>query len=711
MKKTFLQTLMLFTVMLFTSITASAYDFYADGIYYNITSPENKTVEVTEADNRYSGDIVIPSEVTYNEEKYSVTSVGGLAFYNCIGLTSVTIPSSVESIGYSAFSYCRGLTSLTIPSSVTSIGDYAFFHCSGLTSLTIPSSVESIGNKAFYNCSGLTSLTIQSGVTSIGSSAFEGCSGLTSVTIPSSVESIEYSVFYGCSGLTSVTIPSSVTSIEDYAFSDCSGLTSVTIPSSVTSIGNWAFSNCSMLSGTLTLPETITSIGIDAFKSTNYEICKIEAKTPPTIDGSSLPSGLSKVIVPNGCCDAYKANVNWSKYTIIAGGACDVEVTNETAGQLANMIQAQMGKNLNDVTNLTVHGTLNVEDLEQINSNMTSLLYLDLTDTDITELPAGIFQDKKILFGVKFPKNLKTIGESAFSGCENLIDKLEFPETLETIGNSAFYGCTSLPTIDLSQCVDLKQIPKYSFCNCKLLKTINMPSSLTSIENGAFAGCTGLLQMSVPCAVPPTIANDAFTYDMITNTCVLSLPTENKLDYSSDNYWKAFVEEKSKSEIQVSVNGQLPGSDACYIYFEKAQIQEEDKSTSVASLSSSKTEKQNLGITANGQSLFVGNGDAITFYIVPEIGYLIEYVLYNGNDVTNELVNNSYTTTAVGAEAVSKLEVKMIDEISVAIEEVNIDEEDGPIEYYNLQGVKVGNPSNGIFIKKQGRKTQKVIIK
>ena len=39
-----------------------------------------------------------------------------------------------------------------------------------------------------------------------------------------------------------------------------------------------------------------------------------------------------------------------------------------------------------------------------------------------------------------------------------------------------------------------------------------------------------------------------------------------------------------------------------------------------------------------------------------------------------------------------------------------IEDANAPVEYYNLQGVKVENPSNGIFIKKQGSKTTKVIL-
>ena len=47
------------------------------------------------------------------------------------------------------------------------------------------------------------------------------------------------------------------------------------------------------------------------------------------------------------------------------------------------------------------------------------------------------------------------------------------------------------------------------------------------------------------------------------------------------------------------------------------------------------------------------------------------------------------------------------------VEDVTIEEvdEDAPVEYYNLQGVKVENPSNGIYIKVQGKKSTKVYIK
>ena len=144
-----------------TFLISYAHEFEVDGIYYN-RNADKKSVTVTyrgnycdEYSGEYSGNVVIPSSVTYLVNTYYVTSIGERAFMGCIGLKSITIPNSVTSIGERAFDDCSGLTSVTIGNSVTSIGNSAFENCSGLTSITIPNSVTSIGESAFENCSGL----------------------------------------------------------------------------------------------------------------------------------------------------------------------------------------------------------------------------------------------------------------------------------------------------------------------------------------------------------------------------------------------------------------------------------------------------------------------------------------------------------------------------------------------------------------------------
>ena len=184
----FCRTALLLCAWLF-STAVWAYDFKADGIYYNIFSSDDKTVAVTYKSfsggyysSDYSGDVIIPATVSYNGTVYSVTSIGDCAFEYCHKLTSITIPESVTFIGQEAFLNCSGLTSVTIPESVKSIGQQAFWACGHLKSVTIPEGVKSIYGAAFAYC-GLTSVSIPESVTYIYSRAFGNCSDLTSVTV------------------------------------------------------------------------------------------------------------------------------------------------------------------------------------------------------------------------------------------------------------------------------------------------------------------------------------------------------------------------------------------------------------------------------------------------------------------------------------------------------------------------------------------------
>ena len=256
----------LFFVMMLLPMVTSADDAVKVGdIWYNLI-PKGKVASVTSSPNgvKYSGSVVIPPSFNYNNVDYNVTGIGSYAFYECSGLTSVTIPNCVKSIGESAFHNCTGLTSVTLPNSVTSMGKHAFDSCIGLTSFVIPNGVTSIEDMTFSSCTGLTSVTIPNSVTSIKLFAFAGCTGLTSVNIPNSVVSIGEYAFGVCTGLTSLTIPNSVTSLGNRVFESCTGLTSLTIGSGVREISENAFNYCTSLTS-VTIPNSVTSLEFSAF--------------------------------------------------------------------------------------------------------------------------------------------------------------------------------------------------------------------------------------------------------------------------------------------------------------------------------------------------------------------------------------------------------------------------------------------------------------
>ena len=359
---------LLLAILMLLPLVASAVDkVEINGIFYYLTSGETNTASVTsKSSGEYTGEVVIPESVTYEEVTYSVTSIGNGAFKNCSGLTSVIIPSSVTSIESSAFSGCSSLITVTIPNSVTSIGnasfqncnsllnvllpdninsiaDYTFSGCSALLSVKLPQDVTAIGKNAFSFCQSLTSLEISQSVLSIGEGAFEYCKGLTTIEIPKGVAIINNEVFYHCETLSSVTLPETITSIGDRAFSNCEKLSSISIPESVISIGDHAFFNCSfsaislpsalkMIKGgcfslcsnleSITIPATVEYIYQEAFANcSSLKRVRSLVKTPPFLYDNSFSNYDITLTVPEGTRDAYLAKVPWNKFKEILSGS------------------------------------------------------------------------------------------------------------------------------------------------------------------------------------------------------------------------------------------------------------------------------------------------------------------------------------------------------------------------------------------------------
>ena len=313
--------------------TLSAWDYKHVQIgilYYNLDASNmiaSVTYELSESPQNYLGlsSIGIPSQVVYNGADYSVTSIGSRAFYNCSGLTSLTIPNSVTNIESSAFSHCSSLTSATIPNSVTNIGMAAFCGCSSLTSVNIPNSVTSIGERAFYRCSSLASISVETGNTVydsrnncnaiIETATHTLVAGCHNTVIPSSVTSIgSYALGY-CS-LISVTIPNSITSIGNCAFYGCSILTSVTIGNSVTIIGNKAFYDCESLKNVV-FGTSLKNIENAAFYGCPIDTIKCYSNRPPTVGNAAFTIPYSTIVfVPAEYLTYYQMHDFWGLYEV-----------------------------------------------------------------------------------------------------------------------------------------------------------------------------------------------------------------------------------------------------------------------------------------------------------------------------------------------------------------------------------------------------------
>ncbi len=134
-----------FTLLLTMLMSMVGYHLYAHDIevknaddktiYYNFINNNTELSVTYKGTNHqsavYSGKVVIPSTVVYNDITYKVTE-----------------------IGYGAFCYCKNLESVVIPEGVTKIGGDVL-HMSSVEELTLPSTIKEFTRGSFWYCDNL----------------------------------------------------------------------------------------------------------------------------------------------------------------------------------------------------------------------------------------------------------------------------------------------------------------------------------------------------------------------------------------------------------------------------------------------------------------------------------------------------------------------------------------------------------------------------
>ena len=192
-----------------------------------------------------------------------------------------------------------------------------------------------------------------------------------------------------------------VTRIEDRAFFHNNEITRLTLPENLEHLGAWAFSSCPALSDTLVLPKNLKEIGNDAFCGTNISCLVIKSEKLEPID-STLENNFFF-----NC-----ANLQ----TIV----CEQSVKNLTF----SLLRAS-----HDIKEVVFPESLN-------------------------EIPEAFFAHAKISGKILFPKDLKTVGWSAFFDAK--IDSVILPKSVKEIRSYAF-NYSTVRKIDIGSEIEKKK--------------------------------------------------------------------------------------------------------------------------------------------------------------------------------------------------------------------------------------------------------------
>ena len=185
-----------------------------------------------------------------------------------------------------------------------------------------------------------------------------------------------------------------------------------------------------------------------------------------------------------------------------------------TKGTLASVL-AENNIETSSIVLLKITGEINDVDILEIRG-MANLRNLDISETNLMELPAHSLAELNNLETVILPNTLTSIGKRVFymSGLQSV----EIPASVETIQEEAFRGC-DFTSIEIPVSVKIIERGAFAYCTALTSVTFKKNSRLKTIEGssgdshiydyGAFSGCTSLTSIEIPASVE-TIGYAAF---------------------------------------------------------------------------------------------------------------------------------------------------------------------------------------------------------
>jgi len=177
----------------------------------------NQHATIARQNKDLDGDIVIPEEVTYEGNVYTVTdfieptniiswssnyiTCENGAFQDC-KIKSIKLPNTISVIGAGAFYDCDSLNLVELPGSTIQIGAAAFANCGKISEIYLPETIRDLGSSTQYgfksyvfgNCTALKKVNIPKDVTKIGEACFKGA-GIETFIVSPKVNSLEEDCF------------------------------------------------------------------------------------------------------------------------------------------------------------------------------------------------------------------------------------------------------------------------------------------------------------------------------------------------------------------------------------------------------------------------------------------------------------------------------------------------------------------------------------